>query len=107
MAILHVDILRVSIISLFSFQARKAHSFHQDGDRKVRPQRPPPPKKNVRDRTNAMSLVLDSDINGRLITTRHSTPDLCREPPIATLVALDEDSPTKEQVGVVMDGRGC
>ncbi|XP_020915424.1 DENN domain-containing protein 1A [Exaiptasia diaphana] len=72
-------------------QARKAHSFHQDGDRKVRPQRPPPPKKNVRDRTNAMSLLIDGDSTGKQLYSRHSTPNLSVEPPVATLVSLDED----------------
>ncbi|XP_031569681.1 DENN domain-containing protein 1A-like [Actinia tenebrosa] len=78
-------------------QARKAHSFHQENDvRRPRPKRPPPP--NVRDRTNAMSLVLDSDLNEREMPTRHSTPDLKIDPPIAKLVSIDspEEDKTNE-----------
>lgn len=87
-------------------KARKAHSFHQESDiRKPRPQRPPPPniaQRNIRDRTNAISMVLDSDLPERELNTRHSTPDLKIDPPIAKLVSIDSPEEDKSnEVGTI------
>lgn len=36
-------------------------------------------------------MVIDGDNSGKQLYARHSTPNLSVEPPVATLVSLDED----------------
>lgn len=47
-------------------------------------------------------MVLDSDLPERELNTRHSTPDLKIDPPIAKLVSIDSPEEDKSnEVGTI------